>query len=471
MNSALLNPFKFEIDAENLPIRAEQIRARLQSYPLMISGQMLTTLLLISMMWDRVAHDNLLAWLGFLVGLHSIESYYFFRYRTATTSMAECVAWRNRFIVFTSAVGLAWGIGVAFMFVPDDLAYQALLICVVLGVAAGGVTINPVFPPSLYIFVLLLILPMLFINVWAGDRVHFILAGMLLVYLGFILNAGRELAHTFEQSLRGKHDNRRLVAQLTAEKQRAEQAWQQAEQASVMKSRFLAAASHDLRQPMHALTLFIEAMRPQLQTEQGKTVQAQAAHAAEILGGMFDALLDLSKLDAGVVKPQPRLFELQDILDSLRLEFDCVAQQKGLHLEIQNCDQVLYTDPDLLLRILRNLLANALRYTEIGEVRLGCVPLLDGVQVTVSDSGIGIAPDHLAHIFEEYYQVGNGQRDRNKGLGLGLAIVQRLEQLLGYQLQVSSILGAGTQFTMLIPVPKLNDMMEKNPMQQAHGES
>lgn len=461
MMSFLLSLFKFDIDAENLPVRAEQIRSRLKSYPMMIGGQLLITLLLISMMWAHVEHSLLLGWLGVLVSLHGVESYYLLRYRQATRSVAECCAWRNRFYVFTTAVGLAWGIGVAMLFVPGDLAYQALLICIVLGVAAGAVTINPVFPPALYGFVSLLIAPMVLVNLLEGDRVHSILAVMLLVYWGFILNAGRDLARTFEQSLRGMYDKRRLVEQLTEQKLRVETALQQAEQASVMKSRFLAAASHDLRQPMHALTLFIEALRPQLQTERGLTVQAQAARAAEVLGSMFDALLDLSKLDAGVVQPQPRLFELQDLLNSLREEFDWSARQKNLRLVVEDCDHVVYTDPDLLLRILRNLLTNAIRYTELGEVRLACMPLLEGVQITVSDSGIGIDSEHLQHIFEEYYQVGNAQRDRDKGLGLGLglAIVKRLDNLLGYQLQVNSTLGSGTQFRMMIPVPKLNDMM------------
>lgn len=448
----LARAMSYDISEANLPIRAEQLRARMRSYPMMIAGQAAIALLLAGLMWGKVAHIVLLAWIGTLFSVHLMEVFMVWHHGAATRTLAECELWRARFIGYVILAGVVWGVGGVLLFVPDDLAYQAILICVVLGVAAGAVTTNPVFPPALYIFVTLLILPIMAMNVAAGDRTHLILAAMLVAYLVFVLNAGKDLSRTFELSLRRMFENERLVGQLTEEKQRAEQANQ-------MKSKFLAAASHDLRQPMHALTLFVEALKGHVSAGKGTELLGQVERSVEVLGTMFDALLDISRLDAGVVQPHAETFAIQPVLDRMYAEFSWTAQEKGLRLEVAHSGQTVHSDPLLLERILRNLIANAIRYTEHGEVTVSCKPAGDDLELEVRDSGIGIAAEHLPHIFEEYYQVGNRQRDRSRGLGLGLAIVKRLEQLLGYRMRVSSSLGGGSSFVLLVPARKPDVMM------------
>ncbi|MBK9161803.1 MAG: hypothetical protein IPM27_09630 [Nitrosomonadales bacterium] len=445
MSASLAKAFSCDIDESNLPVRAEQLRARLRSYPLLIAGQAVIALLLVELMWGRVPHVTLLSWIATLFAFLLVEIFMIWRYRKEMGTLEECRRWRTRFVVLVSCVGAVWGAGGLLLFVPGDLAYQAMLICVVLGVAAGAATTNPVFPPALYIFVTLLILPIIAINVAVGDRSHLILAAMLVVYLFFVLNAGKDLGRTFEQSLRGRLENERLVGQLTWEKQRAEQA-------SLMKSKFLAAASHDLRQPMHALTLFVEALKGHVNGREGVELVGQIDRSVEVLGTMFDALLDISKLDAGVVQPHEESFAIQAVLDRMHAEFSRVAQGKGLRFVVADSDLMVYSDPLLLERILRNLITNAIRYTEQGEVAIVCRQEGDDLELEVSDTGIGIAQEHLPHIFEEYYQVGNQHRDRSKGLGLGLSIVKRIEQLLGYRMKVKSILGGGSSFILQIPM-------------------
>ena len=136
----------------------------------------------------------------------------------------------------------------------------------------------------------------------------------------------------------------------------------------------------------------------------------------------------------------------------MQTEFSWLARDKGLSLEVACCEHVVCSDPLLLERILRNLISNAIRYTEHGEVALACKQVAGGLQLEVRDTGIGIASDNLSHIFEEYYQVGNQQRNRNEGLGLGLAIVKRLEQLLDYRMKLDSTLGVGSCFTFVVPL-------------------
>ena len=452
-----------DLDAENLPIRAGQLRARLDNYPLMIASQLLVEALLCAMMWDVVAHPVLLGWLAALYSMHLVEAWYWHRYRDRLQGLDECRVWRKRLLVFVGIVGSLWGAGGVLMFVPGDLAYQTLLICVILGIAAGAVTLNPVFPPSLYIFVGLLILPILFASLAVGDRVHLILAAMLAIYLAFVLNAGRGLSRTFEQSLRGEWENAKLVGQLVQQKERAEQAQRDAELASRMKSQFFAAANHDLRQPMHALAMYVEVLKSGPLNEQAKSTVMQLDRSVEVMRSMFDMLLDISRLDAGVVQPNFEPFAIGPLLDRLRGEFATPARDKGLRLEMVSCPETIVSDPLLLERILHNLLSNAIRYTERGGVKVNCEQLTDGLRIEVRDSGIGIPLEHLPHIFEEYYQVSNRQRDRSKGLGLGLSIVERLARLLGFRMQVHSTPGEGSSFSFVIPVRDPDVMIANDP--------
>lgn len=440
-----------DLSAENLPIRVGQMRARIDNYPQMIVSQLLVGTLLCAMLWDVVAQRVLIGWLCAQWVLHGVEAYHWWRYRHKLQGLDECKQWRTKLILFVTLIGLVWGGAAVLMFVPGDLAYQALLICVVLGVAAGAVTLNPVFPPSLYIFLGLLILPAVFVNLAAGDRTHFILGVLLFTYLAFLLNAGRELSRTFEQSLRGEWENARLVGQLVQEKMRAEQALYAAESASQMKSKFFAAANHDLRQPLHALTMYVEVLKNSTLSDQARMTLEQMGRSVDVMSSMFEILLDISKLDAGVVQVNPESFVLGSLFDKLRDEFAMLARDKGLHLEIRHCSKTVYSDPILMERMLRNLLSNAVRYTERGHVTLSCETLDDGLKIKVCDSGIGIASEHLPHIFEEYYQVNNKQRDRSKGLGLGLAIVERLAKIMGCHLQVSSSPGEGACFSFVLP--------------------
>ena len=403
-----------DIDEANLPIRAEQIRARLRNYPLMVGSQMLVAPLLCALMWQAVAHTLLLGWLALVYGVHLMELGYWAIYHKASNTLAECKRWRGRFILSVTVIGLLWGSAGAVMFVADDLAYQALLICVILGLAAGAVATNPVFPPALYIYVGLLILPVLSSSLLVGDVTHLVVASMLAVYLLFVLNAGLDLAKTFELSL---------------------------------------------RQPMHALTLFVEVLKNREHDEQAAHLIGQIEFSAEVMGGMFDALLDISRLDAGVIQPHYENFAIQQLLDNMREEFSWLARDKGLRFEVLGSDALVYSDSQLLERILRNLISNAIRYTEHGEVAVICREVAEGLRIQVRDSGIGIAPDHLPYVFEEYYQVGNRQRDRSKGLGLGLAIVKRLDQLLGCQLTLDSTVGEGSCFSFVVPLAQRHDVM------------
>ena len=232
-----------------------------------------------------------------------------------------------------------------------------------------------------------------------------------------------------------------------------ELAKRQAEQANVAKSRFLAAASHDLRQPLQTLAL----LQGQLaNTVEGPKAQRLVDRLDETLGaisGMLNALLDINQIEAGTVHAEMIEFPINDLLDSLRDEFTYLAEAQGLEFHVVRCSLSIRTDPRLLEQMIRNLLSNALKFTLHGKVLLGCRRRAGLLSIEVLDTGVGIPGEELRPIFEEYHQLGNAARERSRGLGLGLSIVQRLGNLLGHRVAVASEPGKGSVFAIEVKLP------------------
>ncbi len=226
---------------------------------------------------------------------------------------------------------------------------------------------------------------------------------------------------------------------------------EEAEQANLAKSRFLAAASHDLRQPMHALGLFVTELALQAHPPAARHLVSKIAASAEAMENLLDSLLDISKLDAGVMNANVRPFALQPIFARIEAEQQRAAAAKGLRLRVRPTRAWGRSDPVLLERILKNLTSNAIRYTRTGSVMIACRMRGPHLRIEVRDSGIGIAPEERQIIFQEFVQLDNPERARDKGLGLGLAIVRRLTDLLGHCLTLHSAPAAGSTFAVELP--------------------
>ena len=252
-----------------------------------------------------------------------------------------------------------------------------------------------------------------------------------------------------------KRQQRELTAaRETAEKARqvADAAREAADRASQSKSRFLATASHDLRQPLQSLSLLNGALRRLVEHPDALEVLAHQDKAIETMSRLLNALLDISKLESGIIKPQLADFTIKDLFNELGAEFTQLAAGKGIQLWVPESKEVVRSDRSLLGQILRNLLSNAIKYTRTGSVRLVTLRDHKGLRIEVIDTGIGIAPDQHRLIFDEFYQIGVPTNSSRDGCGLGLSIVQRLVALLGIELQVRSELEKGSTFSLHVPL-------------------
>jgi signal transduction histidine kinase len=365
--------------------------------------------------------------------------------------------WRRRGMRVTSGVismifwlwvpGFAgWWVAVPLLFFdPTNFAFSMFMLTITGGLAAACIPILSIWLPLYWAFVLPPFLTQIALYWWSGGvHYHSVSLGMTLLMfsqLVFARNTNRSMVASVKLGLQ----NLKLVAQL-------EEKTAIAEKANRAKTMFLAAASHDLRQPVYALTLFIDALdgsglNP---AQQGMLRHARVANQAS--SDMLKTLLDFSRVDAGVVNPQMRPIELAPLLQQMDEEFGPQAYQKDLLYRTHPTTGWVHSDEQLIALILRNLISNALRYTASGGVLVGIRRRSDTLALQVWDTGIGIAADKHAEVFEEFLQLGNPERDQRKGLGMGLAIAAGLARSLRAHITLASRPGRGSVFSLVLPL-------------------
>lgn len=250
---------------------------------------------------------------------------------------------------------------------------------------------------------------------------------------------------------------RQRTAELSRSMREVEEKSRALESANRFKSRFLAAASHDLRQPLHALNLFVSQLHAERNSAERARLLGRIEAAVGSMNDLFDALLDMTKLDAGVIEPKVRDFAIQPLLSRLRTTFSEIAREKGLRFTLVGSRSWVASDPVLLERLLINLVSNAVRYTERGGVVVGCRRRGEALRIEVWDSGVGIPEKDRTRILGEFVQLAPDGTGRPGGLGLGLSIVTRLADLLGHQLEITSRVGKGSRFAVIVPTAQARE--------------
>lgn len=378
--------------------------------------------------------------------------------RHAARAIHQPISKRMNAIAAVSALGgIVHGQSILFWPYMDELS-RAIQTAFVLGLCAGAVASEFGHMRVFLAYMLPMLIPLAF--AWAqalakpgGSLINGV-SGLMILMVGMFGCLLIALARDTFQLFRESFDAR----------QRLRIALEQAESANRAKTRFLASASHDLRQPMHTLSLFSAALGMRPLDPATRDIANHMNTALLALSTQLDSLLDISKLDAGVVAVSARNFPLAPFLYRLGKEFQPIAQAKSLMLQVHApSDGICRTDPLLLERVIRNLLDNAFKYTDNGKITLTARETSAGYVVCVRDTGPGIAMAEQDQVFEEFYQLNNPQRDRSQGLGLGLSIVRRLSDLLQLAVKMTSTVGVGTAFTLQIDAGVADD----KPFEQA----
>ena len=411
----------------------------------------LGALILCAVMWSEITAASMIVW-GALIGANQLWRTVLARaFARMRPGPAAAPRWGRYWAIGSTLAGALWG-GAAIAMFPSSPAYQALLIVCVFGATMGGLNLTSVYKPSFYGFVLPALVPLIARVAWVGDSVHLFTAGVLSVVLAFVVGFGHRLNDVLTRSLVIRYENVDLIAELKDRTRSALEARAAAEAANRAKSQLLAAASHDLRQPLHALGLYVAALAARARDAEWRPLVAHVESAANALEIQFAQLIDLSRLDAGVLVPEPGTVALAPLLARIRAEFAPQAAARGLSLSIVPTRLAVHSDAALLERIVGNLVANAVRYTSRGGIVVGARRRGARVAIDVVDTGIGIAPAHRQRIFEEFYQVkDDAQRvTERRGMGLGLAIVRRFADLLGHAIELQSREGRGSRFRILV---------------------
>jgi signal transduction histidine kinase len=432
--------------------RADQVATLYAHGHLTTVSMGLGALILCAVMWTEIAATTIVAF-GALIAANQLWRAALVRaFERMRPGVAAAPRWGGYWAMGSTLAGALWGAAAIAMF-PESPAYQALLIVCLFGAALGGLNLTAVYRPSFYGFVLPALVPLIIRVAWVGDQVHWFIAGVMSVVLAFVVGFGHRLNDVLTRSLVIRYENVDLIAELKDRTRTALDARSAAEAANRAKSQLLAAASHDLRQPLHALGLYVAALGARARDAEWRPLVTHVESAANALELQFAQLLDLSRLDAGALAPERGDVALSTLFARIRAEFAPQAAARGLALRIAPTRFVVDSDPALLERIVGNLVANGIRYTNRGGVLVGARRRGARVAIDVVDTGIGVAPAHRQRIFEEFYRVRNDapSSPARRGMGLGLAIVRRFADLLGHEVVVDSREGRGSRFRIVVP--------------------
>ncbi|MFV1983958.1 MAG: ATP-binding protein [Thiohalomonadales bacterium] len=423
-------------------VLCEQVTILYRALFIIVYFSLLMGVFLAYQLKDLVSHRALIIWLLSMAILVAIRTASYVSYRRHF-KIELVKRYAVYFTLGSAGSGILWGCA-GFLFFPEqNIEHQYYLLIIFFGLAVAGLSSLHAYLPVYYAFLFPQLLPVIIKTISQGDSINVSLGTMLFFFLIGMAYFGFNFNRSLMQSLRLRFENVELVKQLREQKE-------EAEKANIAKSKFLAAASHDLRQPLHALMLFTSVLDEAIKYPKIRKVVDKINASVDALQSLFNALLDISRLDAGVLVAETTHFKLQPMFKKLANDYSLATEEKGLALEFKECALVVFSDPTLLEQIMRNLVTNAIRYTNDGTIIISCVETDDFVRLDVTDTGIGIPANKHRIIFDEFYQLGNPQRDRGNGLGLGLAIVERIARLLNHPIEIHSILGEGSTFSIFV---------------------
>jgi signal transduction histidine kinase len=442
-----------------LGARIDHLLALYVQTPAVLVGNLFGMVLITAIYWPLAETLHLLAWLAVITGLWLVRLAHYLRFRWQSNREAEALRfWRRSWVALVLCQGAMWGLAAWWFWGLGSPYHKVALLLIVFTYCLASVQLLATQNSVFLVFIGLVLTPtILRVASDASQPFHLQLAAVLTLMFCITVLMARTYSSALGQAIALKSRTDELALKLRTEKVVAEEARRAAEAANRAKTQFFAAASHDLRQPLHAMGLFAEALRQRSHDPEVASLVNSINESVDALEGLFSELLDITRIDTGGVDVNPAPVRMRELFARLRLHFEPVAFEKGLMLSFRGEQHVAMADPVLLERVLRNLVSNAIRYTDDGGVLVSCRARQDGLLVQVWDTGIGISEASLPRIWDEFFQSQSNrplEAHHRKGLGLGLAIVKRLTALMGASVTVRSRLGHGTVFSMSVPVGK-----------------
>jgi two-component system, sensor histidine kinase len=430
-----------------------------------LMGHFLGMLVVVSALWGHASPIKLWGWTGVFAVVWSLRFVGLLTYdRALLQNRMDPEVWIRRWNFGAIAGALMWALAGQIFYTDGGFFERVAMVLCIYSFAIGAVPYMASQPRFFLTCMGLYFVPMIVRNALEGTTQDLWMAGFWCLLCLGTLAVGRSFNNVFGGMVSLRVYTQDLAEKLRGEMSLAAEAQRQAEMANRAKTQFFAAASHDLRQPLHAMGLFAEALRQRSKDTEVAHLVNSINSSVDALEGLFSELLDITKIDTGGVDIQPEHFAMRDLFNRIRLTFEPNAFEKGLVLAFRGDQHHVYADPLIVERILRNLVSNAIRYTEDGGVLVTCRKRGDQLCLQVWDTGIGIAEKEQSRLFEEFYQTQSNrplEAHHRKGLGLGLAIVKRLADLMSAPLTLRSRVGHGTVFTLMLPIgraPRLQAM-------------
>ena len=456
-------PGKQAPTARQTAVQLAQLELLSGNLPGIIGGTLLTCLIMTVAVYEVLSIEVLLLWVAAIVALSVVRTWHLVRLRRNPPTAANADRCQAQLTGLSVANAAVWGV-FGFLAITPEHPTQTLAVVMVLSGLVASATGFISHLRTMYIsYIFAMMGPAAIRCLSFGDQGFTIIAVLIVLYLVVSLSASRATARTVLTSINTRFDNLDQYAELLEEKALADEAKLSAELANAAKSQFLSAASHDLRQPLHSLRLFSATLLSRMSSRQDVADDKYIAEDQRLvrrmdesvtaLEGLFEGILDLSRLDAGTYEEQIEHSHLQPIFDQIELAFEPGAKVKNLVFKQDANELVVKTDPQMLGRMLSNLVANAIRYTDEGSVELSAQRNDELVVIKVNDTGIGIPAEEQARVFEEFVQLDNPERDRHQGVGLGLSIVKRLADILDIEIAIETGQDfTGTSFVLFVPV-------------------
>lgn len=425
------------------PIFREQIKECCRRHYEIFVSALLAITFVFYLSYDQGNDHVLITWVGVTGSVLLLRFLYVQHFNRLADSQIQ-VNHAHVFVFIMFIWGVSWCVATVLFFPKLSMPQQAAWFAMFMVMVAASATSHSVYLRAFYAFALPYFVGMLWMVTTEYPSPFHLNAIVVTLVMITQVGAAKKGNKAMLESLRLRFHNLDLIEKLKQQKEHAENANQ-------AKSKFLAAASHDLRQPLHALTLFSSALQDSLEDKQKSFELAEQINASvDTLQQLFNVLLDISRLDAGTLVCEKEHFSSKQLFHTLKNDFTPLAIDKGLRLEWDCPDVILYSDPTLLQLIIRNLISNALNYTHTGGIKVVLRELHEQVCIDIIDTGIGIPSTEQTRVFDEFVQLHNPERDRNKGLGLGLSIVKRVGNLIDSELTLQSKINEGSIFSVSV---------------------